>query len=472
MASPGSILVSPPNLIRLKAAPNNYEWGKIGRASLVSQLAPNAVGPDFKLDESKPYSELWMGTHPHGPAHLFDSPSIPLQRLITASPTPTLGGLLVEKWPQSQQLPFLFKILSIQKALPLQIHPDKRLAEELHAEDPAAFADDNHKPEIAVAIGPPLRTLRDRDPGAGAALVCAEDQDAAFTGFVGFRPLAAIRTFLLAVPELWRAVGDDALVDSFITIPSPALLRRVFGALLTRPDGAEAEVRALYKRVRENVVVGRGAGAAIGRGEDAEEAGRLVLKVGEQYPGDVGMLACVFCMNYVKLKKGEAVYIGADEVHAYLEGDIVECMATSDNVLNAGFVDPAERRAQVPTFIRALSCTARPASHWALPAEPYAHSRGDRTRAYRPPLEEFVVLGTTLSAAVREERFGPARGPMVGIVVKGTVRVATNAQAKEEDDEEMRAAPGTVVFVRPGNGVQMELVEGEEGEVWWAAWGV
>ncbi|OCH83794.1 hypothetical protein OBBRIDRAFT_840204 [Obba rivulosa] len=200
-------------------------------------------------------------------------------------------------------------------------HPDKRLAEELHAEGPAAFANDNHKPEIA--LGPPLRTLRDMDPGADTALVCAEDQDAAFTSFVDFRPLAAIRTFLFAIPKLWRAVGDDALVNSFITIPSPALL--------TRPDGAEAEARRL--------------GAVIGRGEEARggaacaKGGRAVHRGRER----VHVLVCMFCINYVKPKKGKAISIGTNEVHTYLEGDI-ECMATSDNVLNAGFVDSAEGR--------------------------------------------------------------------------------------------------------------------------------
>lgn len=46
------------------------------------------------------------------------------------------------------------EVLSIQKALPLQIHPDKDLAARLHSEDPEKYSDDNHKPEIAVALGP------------------------------------------------------------------------------------------------------------------------------------------------------------------------------------------------------------------------------------------------------------------------------------------------------------------------------
>lgn len=146
-------------------------------------------------------------------------------------------------------------------------------------------------------------------------------------------------------------------------------------------------------------------------------------------------------------------------------------MATSDNVLNAGFVDPAERRQQAHAFVSALSFTARPASHWALPHEPYHLARAHRTQAYRPPLEEFAVLGTTLAQNAREERLGPIKGPMVGIVLKGTVRIRASAEAKEEENEEMRAEMGMVVYVRPGNEVALELVEGDEGEVWWAEWG-
>jgi mannose-6-phosphate isomerase len=61
----------------------------------------------------------------------------------------------------------------------------------------------------------------------------------------------------------------------------------------------------------------------------------LVLSLEKQYPGDVGVLSAFF-MNYVKLSPGEALYVGANEPHAYLSGDCIECMATSDNVVRAG----------------------------------------------------------------------------------------------------------------------------------------
>ncbi|CAD6248341.1 unnamed protein product [Miscanthus lutarioriparius] len=62
---------------------------------------------------------------------------------------------------------------------------------------------------------------------------------------------------------------------------------------------------------------------------------QLVLSLERQYQEDVGVLATLF-FNYVKLSPGEALYIGANEPHAYLSGECIECMATSDNVVRAG----------------------------------------------------------------------------------------------------------------------------------------
>lgn len=68
---------------------------------------------------------------------------------------------------------------------------------------------------------------------------------------------------------------------------------------------------------------------------------KLVLRLEKQYPADIGILAALF-LNYLRLRPGEALYLGADEPHAYLEGDCIECMATSDNVVRAGLT-PKER---------------------------------------------------------------------------------------------------------------------------------
>lgn len=70
----------------------------------------------------------------------------------------------------------------------------------------------------------------------------------------------------------------------------------------------------------------------------------LVLRLEKQYPADIGVISAFF-FNYVKLNPGEALYLGADEPHAYVSGECIECMATSDNVVRAGLT-PKHRDVQ------------------------------------------------------------------------------------------------------------------------------
>ncbi|KAI0360054.1 mannose-6-phosphate isomerase [Trametes cingulata] len=452
------------NLIRLKAATQEYEWGKTGSASLAARLGKNAIGHGFQVDESKSYAEVWMGTHPNGPAHLFDDPSTSLLSLISSDPTFYLGETLVRKWPSTTHIPYLFKVLSIKKALPLQAHPDKGLAEQLQLKDPSNFVDANHKPEIAVAIGEPLSATSSGTQGGD---VHVGDNDTAFTGFVGFRPLEDIKAYLQKVPEIANAIGDAMLVASFTQNPSTDLLKQLYGKLLKRGVEARDEVATAISKLEQRIKKGGNLGVPNG-----DELARLVLKVNSQYPGDAGVLATTFFMNFAKLKKGEGIYIGADDIHAYLEGDIIECMAISDNVVNAAFDSPDSLASQISTFVDMLTYTARPVSHWSLPREPYQHSKEGRTSKYDPPMEEFVVLGTMLDDKnARTERLAAVNGPTIGIVTKGRARIAVSRGNEQLDLDE-----GGVVFIPPGNDIRVELHEGRgkegAGEVWWSCFGV
>ncbi|KAI0749491.1 mannose-6-phosphate isomerase [Daedaleopsis nitida] len=457
------------NLIRLQAAKQEYDWGRQGLSSLAARLAPNAIGHGFQVDENKSYAEIWMGTHPNGPANLYDSPSTTLLSLIAADPQHYLGETLRRKWPATTHIPYLFKVLSIEKALPLQAHPDKGLAEQLQLKDPSNFVDSNHKPEIAVAIGEPLCVAQAKY-GQGKTPEHPEigDADTAFMGFVGFRPLDEIKSFLESIPELADAVGDKQAVASFLKSPSKDTLRQVYRSLLKRGvearDSVSQVIEGLKLRAKKN-------GGTLGF--KTKELTSLVQKVNAQYPGDAGVLATVFFMNFSKLKKGEAIYIGADEIHAYLEGDIIECMAISDNVVNAAFDDPSTLAPQIDTFVDMLTYTARPVSHWDLPAQKYEQGRRGCSVKYDPPLEEFIVVGTFLGKTkAKEESLAAVDGPTIGIVTRGRLRISTK---KGDVTEQLELAEGGVVFVTPGNEIHIEVLEGEgpgeAGEVWWSLFG-
>jgi mannose-6-phosphate isomerase len=117
----------------------NYDWGKLGSESEVAKLA-KLNDESFTVDETSPYSELWMGDHISGQS-VLKSTRQNLGDFIQRDTSSNIGG--------HQKLPFLFKVLSIRKALSIQVHPNKIEAEKLHGLYPDIYKDPNHKPEVS-----------------------------------------------------------------------------------------------------------------------------------------------------------------------------------------------------------------------------------------------------------------------------------------------------------------------------------
>lgn len=118
----------------------NYDWGKLGQESEVVKLA-QLNDDSFVVDDEKPYSELWMGDHVSGPSKL-KATGESLFDFIQKDTKANIGG--------QPKLPFLLKVLSIRKALSIQVHPNKAEAEKLHALYPDVYKDSNHKPEVSI----------------------------------------------------------------------------------------------------------------------------------------------------------------------------------------------------------------------------------------------------------------------------------------------------------------------------------
>ncbi|GME68922.1 unnamed protein product [[Candida] boidinii] len=144
------------------------------------------------IDESKPYAELWMGTHPKVPTLYKNNREINLRQIISSNPSKFLSDSIISKYNSTTELPFLFKVLSIEKVLSIQAHPDKKLAAQLHKSDPGHYPDDNHKPEMAVAITD-------------------------FEAFCGFKPLDQITELLNKIPEFNELIGKE-LVETFTNV--------------------------------------------------------------------------------------------------------------------------------------------------------------------------------------------------------------------------------------------------------------
>lgn len=259
-----------------------------------------------------------MGDHPNGPSRTVKD-NKPLADIIASNPEEYLTSAVYEKFNKDPHLPFLFKILSFRKALPLQAHPDKNLARQLLEQEKQKkgkneqFVDPNHKPEVSVTVSD------------------------LFQGFVGFRPVSEIKLFLEEVPELRVALANEDAVNEFLKTGEgeeekmKGLLKTLFWSLFKRDKETISKLcQAILARMH---LLGEDVLGTLGR---SQNLGPVVKKILLDYPEDVGMFATVFFTNFVRLKKGEGIAIPADCIHAYLEGDVIECMAWSDNMVRTG----------------------------------------------------------------------------------------------------------------------------------------
>jgi len=264
----------------LRCPVQRYPWGLPSSRSIVGKLSAARASEE-------PCAEYWMGAHPKAPAELISGAErYSLDRALADFSDVVLGERVVQRW--GRELPFLFKVLSIGAPLSIQAHPDSARARELHARDPKNYPDSFHKPEIGVALTP-VEML------------------------AGFQPPGEVSKNLRGYPELARLVGDSA-----------QSVEEVYRAVLGVADVVHSEATtALYSRL------------AI-RGADCTVAERYFRSMYAEYgPADRGLFA-FFLLNLVTLAPGEAVFMGPNFPHAYLSGELVECMANSDNVVRAG----------------------------------------------------------------------------------------------------------------------------------------
>jgi mannose-6-phosphate isomerase len=134
-----------------------------------------------------------------------------------------------------------------------------------------------------------------------------------FTGFCGFRPLPEISHFLSTVPELSSLLGPAAqsFQESFSKSPmeGKSALKTSFTALMTsKPDDIAAQAELLIDRAKNSGDLG-----------GDKQLAQLLVELDLQFPKDVGLF-CAFFLNYVKLEPGEAMFLRANDVHAYVSG--------------------------------------------------------------------------------------------------------------------------------------------------------
>ncbi|CAI9110675.1 OLC1v1010741C1 [Oldenlandia corymbosa var. corymbosa] len=322
-------------VVKLRCSVKTYDWGRIGPESTVARLYERNSG--LQVEEGKPYAEFWMGTHESGPSFVVvDSPAengVAENGGITDTDTELLslkdwieqsseircllGDKVYQEW--GPNLPFLFKVLSVEKALSIQAHPDKELAKILHKTQPNIYKDANHKPEMALAL-------------------------TKFEALCGFVSPEELKDVFHNVPEIAEVVGRpiiERLLQMEEVEKSKEVLELIFTALMSASKDAIAQA---LSRLISRLIMKEEA-------RELTEKEQLVLRLEKQYPADIGVLAA-FLFNHIKLNPGQALYLGANEPHAYIYGECIECMATSDNVVRAGLTPKAR---DVPTLCSMLT---------------------------------------------------------------------------------------------------------------------
>lgn len=277
---------------------NSYEWGKPGSESAAARFAAATPRDDLEIESEKPYAELWMGTHPSNPSYDLTTKRSLLD--LVQDNQMLMGHEVAEKY--GQKLPFLFKVLSIAKALSIQAHPNKGLAKQLHDRNPKEYKDDNHKPEMTIAITP-------------------------FEGLCGFRPLEQIAYFLKHVPALRKLVTEAAAGRFEAAVQkqgqtteeeSKQALKEAFTQLMqSKTEEIEPRAEELLQQVKSE-------GEGFAGGESAPEPGakvfnELLPRLNGQFPKDIGLFVTFF-LNFVVLQPGEAMFLKADDIHAYISG--------------------------------------------------------------------------------------------------------------------------------------------------------
>jgi len=277
----------------LKNTVQPYAWGSY-------TAIPELLGT--QSDSLTPQAELWMGAHPKAPSRVsVDGRLESLKVLIDKHPIDILGQKVAARF--QNELPYLFKVLAAAKPLSLQAHPS------------AAQARDGYRREedLGISLESPERNYRDANHKPEC--ICALTP---FWALHGFRK----------IPDIIRLFGRlrlermESLLQNLQKYPKQRALKTFFRSLMTL---SPAQKRRLTKQ------------ATNAAREISEEKNvyQWIVTLAKSYPEDIGVLSPLF-LNLVLLQPGQALYLPAAELHAYIEGVGIELMANSDNVLRGG----------------------------------------------------------------------------------------------------------------------------------------
>jgi mannose-6-phosphate isomerase len=335
------------------------------------------------VPSGEPEAELWLGDHPGSPA-LVEATGESLIDWGARHPD-RFGG---------RPLPFLLKLLAADSPLSIQAHPTRE----------QALAGWERENSAGIALDSPERNYRDRNHKPEVIIALTE-----FAALCGFRP-AAERTRILNFLDKSGVGGTDTLrqhCDQGLDAAVEWLLRRgpgvdEFLAALTDMDARSGE-------------------------PDVDEPVRVATSLAAQFPRDPGA-AVSLLLNHVVLQPGEALFLPAGNIHAYLHGTGIEVMAASDNVLRGGLTT---KHVDVVELLAVLDF------HELAEPRLQPHVSGS-VRTFNPDVDDFAVTDIAVDGRIEVS----LDGPCVALVIDGDLTVTA--------DTELRAGRGDALFVEAG----------------------
>lgn len=374
-------------LTRISNTPRNYAWGS---KTLIAEL-------EGREPTGEPEAEVWFGDHPGSPSLVHDGSQLTLDRWLPARGAASGSG---------ERLPYLLKLLAAGAPLSIQAHPSKAQAEEGFAREERAgiprdavdrnYRDDNHKPELIVAVSERFRAL------------------------AGIRELEQTLRLLDALDG---GSGVAELRDRLRESEPSDALRATIGWLL----GGEAQEAV------DEVIAAASAADVEGFAEELS----LTRTLAEAYPGDPGVVVALL-MNLVSLSAGEAIFVPAGVLHAYVDGLGVELMAASDNVLRGGLTP---KHIDVDELLGLLDAT--PSAPPLLRPRPLA----DHAELFDAGVSDFSLVRVVLDGTADEGTVTvPLHGTTIVLAARGTPTVATPSR------ESLELTPGAAALVTADEG--------------------
>lgn len=397
---------SQPGVLPVQGRVQHYEWG--GQTFIPALIGES--NPD-----GKPYAELWIGAHPGAPSIArIDGSQISLDKVLSEAPEALLGPHAASRF--ANRLPYLFKVLDARKMLSIQAHPSKQQAEAGFARENAQeiapnaphrnYKDDNHKPEVHVALTD-------------------------FWMLHGFRPLSEIAGVLRSVQELTPLMPDfeNRLAGALSDSQRRDLLRALYERVMTMPqDGIDNLLHPLVTRLeREDP-------------QDKDLPDFWALRAAREFPLPEGHrdrgIVSIYLLNLVHLKPGQGTYQPAGMLHAYLEGVNMELMANSDNVLRGGLTP---KHVDVVELMVTLSFTS------GVPEILEGCAVSSTEWAYRTPAQEFELSRIRLVPG-RIHTQASGHGPDALIVMEGTASLTSTGRTMPLKRGDIVFAPHSVAY--------------------------